>query len=210
MKIRQTSPACLTFSFSSPQEKRKKVEISICANAQEAKTFKIKSDILILTNGGKDEYDFKSSQDTFLIDGPGEYEVSGIFVHGLAREAEDKRSIYAIASDNLTVCYLEGRGWQELKPEQSEKIGAVDGLVVSVQKEGGFSGKELRDAISEIEPKLVVLAIRLGQGKKSSKIDDFLKEMRVKSFETLEEVEFERENLKEEGRRIVVLDTKNQ
>jgi len=205
MKIRQTSPACLSFSFSSPQEKRKKVEISICADAQEAKALKIKSDILILTNDGRDEYDFKPFKDTFLINSPGEYEVSGIFVHGLAKEARDKRSIYAIASDNLTVCYLEGKGWQELKSEQLEKIGAIDALVVSAQKQEGFSGKELRDAISEIEPKLVVLVMHLGQGKKSSKIDDFLKEMRIKSFETLEEVEFEREDLKEEGRKIVVL-----
>jgi len=205
MKIRQTSQACLNFSFSSPQEKRKKVEINICADAQEAKALKIKSDILILTNSSEDERDFKLAKDIFLINSPGEYEVSGIFVHGLAREAGDKRSIYAIASGNLTVCYLEGKGWQELKPEQSEKIGAIDALVVSAQKEGGFSEKELRDAISEIEPKLVVLAMRLDQGKKSSKIDDFLKEMRIKSFETLEEVEFEREDLKEEGRKIVVL-----
>lgn len=209
MKIKQTSPACLNFSFSSPQEKRKKVEINICADAQEAKDLKVKGDILILTNGGGEEEKLKPSKDSFLINSPGEYEINGIFIYGLAREAGDKRSIYSIANDSLTVCYLEGSGWQELKPEQSEKIGGIDALVVSVQSEAGFSEKELREAISEMEPKLVVLAMRFDKGKKTSKVEDFLKEMRVKTFETLEEIEFKKEDLKEEGRKIVVLGAKN-
>ena len=103
------------------------------------------------------------SEDTLVIDGPGEYEVQNISIKGIAARAHIdakteplRATIYRIDTDDLSMAIL-GHIEPELTDEQLEEIGVVDVLVVPV----GGNGYTL-DAtgairlVRAIDPKAVI------------------------------------------------------
>jgi len=97
-----------------------------------------------------------------MIDSPGEYEVSGVSVHGIAARAhmdEDNQkntTMYKLVIDELRIL-VTGHIYPELSDSQLESIGMVDVMLVPT----GGNGYTL-DAIGalkiikKIEPKLVI------------------------------------------------------
>lgn len=204
MKIKQISPNCLGLSLSSSQEKRRKIDVAICRGEEDIKTLKAKSDVLILTKNAPLEMP-KGKQTAFVIDSPGEYEIQGVFIQGLGMTKEKEMALTTIMEENLIACYLEGSGWRELSSEQMEAAGTIDVLIIPLEGEKGLSAKEIREAISEIEPKMVVFVLRLMKKKSPEGIAEILREMGIKSFESLNELSVRKEELKEEGRIVIVL-----
>ncbi|MEK7095879.1 MAG: MBL fold metallo-hydrolase [Patescibacteria group bacterium] len=98
----------------------------------------------------------------FTADMPGEYEVSGVIIHGVSarghmdEEGSRNAVIYTIAADDLKVAVL-GHIYPQLSEDQLEQIGHVDIAVIPV----GNSGYTL-DAIGalklikQIEPKVII------------------------------------------------------
>jgi len=98
----------------------------------------------------------------FSADRPGEYEISGVVIHGVAARAhmdeEGKQGaiIYTIAADDLKVAVL-GHIYPDLSDEQLEQIGAVDIVVVPVGNAGyTLDGIGALKLIKQIEPKAVI------------------------------------------------------
>ncbi len=119
-----------------------------------------------------------------VLSGPGEYEMSGIYVTGVmtprsANDPEDKRNTaYLIEMENLRLCHL-GDVSSPLSARQIEELAPVDILFVP---SGGVSTIEAPQAIQliqSLEPKVVIpmhcglpdLAVGLGG------IDVLLREM---------------------------------
>ena len=97
----------------------------------------------------------------FTADTPGEYEISGVVIHGVAARAHmDKEGkynaiIYTIQADELKLVVL-GHIYPELSDEQLEQIGAVDIAVVPVGDSGyTMDGIGALKVIKQIEPKIV-------------------------------------------------------
>lgn len=97
-----------------------------------------------------------------VIDQPGEYEVSGISIYGIAARAhmdeEDKRTAtaYKLVVDDMRI-FIAGHLYPELNDDQLEAIGMVDVMFVPV----GGNGYTLDSVgalklIKKIEPKLVI------------------------------------------------------
>jgi L-ascorbate metabolism protein UlaG (beta-lactamase superfamily) len=99
----------------------------------------------------------------FVIDGPGEYEISGIFVSGIHtyhdKEQGARRgrnTIYVVRLDDVSFCHLGDLG-HVLTTSQLEEIGDVDVLFVPVgDAEWTLGPAEAAEVISEIQPRLVV------------------------------------------------------
>ena len=103
--------------------------------------------------------DYKSQ---FSVDTPGEYEISGVVIHGVAARShmdeEGKKSavIYTIAADELKLVVL-GHIYPDLSDEQLEQIGTVDIAVVPVGDSGyTMDGIGALKVIKQIEPKVVI------------------------------------------------------
>ncbi|GIV97988.1 MAG: Zn-dependent hydrolase [Herpetosiphonaceae bacterium] len=102
-------------------------------------------------------------ESVFIIDGPGEYEVGGIFIHGIQTYHDKERgarlgrnTIYVVHLDGVVFCHLGDLG-HELNTTQIEEIGNVDVLFVPVgDGEWTLSPPEAAEVISEIEPRLVI------------------------------------------------------
>jgi L-ascorbate metabolism protein UlaG (beta-lactamase superfamily) len=76
-----------------------------------------------------------------IIDGPGEYEVSGVSVIGLPTFHDDKKgelrgknTVYVIEMDDMKIVHLGDIG-HKFSEEELEELGTVDVLMIPV---GGF------------------------------------------------------------------------
>ena len=100
-----------------------------------------------------------------LIDGPGEYEVKGIFVTGIAVPAGLNRSqkeneaeaatLYLFGFDALTVCHL-GALDQVPTSSQVEELTDIDVLLVPIGGQGTLGAAQASEVISLLEPRVVI------------------------------------------------------
>jgi L-ascorbate metabolism protein UlaG (beta-lactamase superfamily) len=97
-----------------------------------------------------------------VLDGPGEYEVSGVFIYGIAARSHmdeaDKKSatIYKLVIDDMRVL-VTGHIYPELSDTQLETIGMIDVMIVPVGGNGyTLDGVGAMKLVKEIEPKLVI------------------------------------------------------
>jgi len=121
----------------------------------------------------------------FVIDGPGEYEIKNIFIQGIPSSGDP---IYTIDAEDMRLCYLGDFSQKELVPEQLDKMGDIDILLVSAGV-----GK----IVSQIEPRVV---IPMGEG-----INKFLKEMGRKAISPQPKLLIKKKDLPKEETKIVVL-----
>ena len=99
---------------------------------------------------------------SFSADMPGEYEMAGAIIHGIAARAhmdvEGKTSatIYTVESEDTKVAII-GHVFPDLSEQQLEDIGMIDVLVVPVGNSGyTLDGAGALSIIKKIEPKLVI------------------------------------------------------
>lgn len=97
-----------------------------------------------------------------VIDQPGEYEVSGVLVYGIAarshvdEEGKKTATMYKIVVDDLRILVV-GHIYPELTDKQLEKIGMIDVMFVPVGGNGyTLDGIGALKLIKKVEPKLVV------------------------------------------------------
>lgn len=101
-------------------------------------------------------------EDPFVIDGPGEYEISGIFVNGIRTYHDKKKgaergynTVYVFRFGDTAICHLGDLGHI---PNQSQvdEIGEVDVLLTPVGGAGALNASMAAEVISLIEPGLVI------------------------------------------------------
>jgi hypothetical protein len=108
-------------------------------------------------------HEFPAHTDTaFRAEMPGEYEVAGVVIRGIAarshmdEEGKQTAVIYTIEADDTKVAIL-GHIYPELSEEQLEQIGLVDVAVVPVGGSGyTLDGIGALKVIKQIEPKVVI------------------------------------------------------
>jgi L-ascorbate metabolism protein UlaG (beta-lactamase superfamily) len=150
-----------------------------------------------------------------LLDGPGEYEIGGVFVTGIPTFADGKRgalrglnTIFTFDFDGLTVCHL-GRLGHVPTQSQVEDLGTVNILLVPVGGGGSLSPAQASEVISLFEPSIVIpmhykvqgLEVKLGT------LNRFLKEMGLEKVDSQEALKVSRTSLSEETQ-VVVLEPK--
>lgn len=97
-----------------------------------------------------------------LIDSPGEYEVSGVSVHGiparshLDEDGKKTATVFKVMGDDIRLAII-GHIYPELNDKQLESLGTVDVLIIPT----GGNGYTLDSIgslklIKKIEPKLVI------------------------------------------------------
>lgn len=119
----------------------------------------IKSGDIVLYTGAHGD---AKNQPKIIIDQPGEYEVSGVTVYGIAarlhidEEESINGTLYKIIYDDIKVL-ITGHIYPELSDRQLESIGTVDILVIPVGGSGyTLDGVGALAIIKEIEPRVVI------------------------------------------------------
>jgi len=120
-----------------------------------------------------------------LLDGPGEYEISGVFITGVSTFADDEQgsvrglnTVFAFDFDGTTICHL-GRLGHVPSQSQVKNLGTVDVLLVPVGGGGSLTSTQASEVIGLFEPAIVV-PMRyqvLGLQEELDGVNTFLKEM---------------------------------
>jgi L-ascorbate metabolism protein UlaG (beta-lactamase superfamily) len=122
------------------------------------------------------------------IRGPGEYEIAGVFITGIACFHDDElgkklggNTIYHITLDDLAICHLGDLGHVP-SPELVQDIGDVEVLLVPVGGVSTIDAVAAAETVRRLEPKIVIpMHYRTPAAvKKLEPVDRFLKEIGIK------------------------------
>lgn len=176
---------------------------------------KLQADILLISHPHFDHNNKSAvSGNYFLIEGPGEYEIKGVFVQGIHSWHDDKagrergaNTIYSIEIEEMRICHLGDLGQKELSAEQLERIGAVDILMIPIGGIYTINASTAFKIMSQIEPKITIpMHYALPKLKiKLESLDKFLKTLGIKKIEPLAKLSLKKKDLPTEEAKIVVL-----
>ena len=150
--------------------------------------------------------------ETRIIEGPGEYEIGGVFVIGVAMYNPDSSSLrpnvaYLYDFDGLAVAHL---GDLDYVPSQSEidALGAVNVLLVPVGGGNALTASQAAEVINLIEPQVVIpMHYKTPQTTlKLTKVDHFLKVMGISKVQHQESLRVTSSITAQEQTQVVILD----
>lgn len=101
-------------------------------------------------------------REPFVISGPGEYEVQGIFVKGymtktLYDNKERINTIYSMKFDDINICHLGAiSSPEQITSDIREKIGNVDILLVPIAGGDVLGAKEAYKVSVSLAPKVII------------------------------------------------------
>lgn len=139
----------------------------------------------------------------FLIDGPGEYEVSDVFVTGIRTFHDTKggkefgfNTVYLMELEELRICHL-GDLAHPLNEEQLENLDAVDVLLVPVGGGRALDAQGANEVIGQIEPRIVIpMHYRTSGGDQGLEaIDRFCKELGIEQVTPQEKLTVRKSDL---------------
>jgi len=141
----------------------------------------------------------------FSITGPGDYEVSEIFIKGVVSNAliANKNyinTIYLLSIDSINIAFLGALSDPELSKESHEAIGEPDILFVPVGGTGSFNAKQSAKLALSFEPKLI---IPMDYNNESLKA--FLKELGEEKAEVVDKLTLKRKDLEGKEGEVIVL-----
>lgn len=135
------------------------------------------SDIVLVSLNHEDmngiENASRGDKAPFVINGPGEYEIKGVFVHGFpsvskygGREDDKKNdkvngcervnTIYTVSLENMNLCFLGALSSSELPNNVVEELEEIDILFVPIGGGDVLSPGEAYKLAVSLEPKIIV------------------------------------------------------
>jgi len=205
------------FQIISSQGKNNHVNIVIDPYSEDIglKVSKLEADIVLITHNHHDHNNVKAvGGNPFLVSGPGEYEIKEVFIQGIpafhdssSGKERGVNTIYTIEAEELRLCHLGDLGQKELTPEQIDKIGQVDILMIPVGGIYTISAKEAVKIMSQIEPNIIIpMHYQLPKLKlKLDGLDKFLKTMGIKKLDSLPKLSIKKKDVLSEEAKIIVL-----
>jgi L-ascorbate metabolism protein UlaG (beta-lactamase superfamily) len=147
-----------------------------------------------------------------VINGPGEYEIGGVFITGVQTHSSAKKNgdaaantLYVFDYDGLTVAHL---GDLNRTPSQTEieALGTVNVALVPVGGGAALNAAKAAEVISLLEPNIVIPMHYDLPGLKLQLEDlsKFMKEMGISTFESLPSFKVSRSGLPDETRVVVL------
>lgn len=143
----------------------------------------------------------------FIISGPGEYEVKGVFAKGFAssskfglkgKEEKKQNTVYFLSMDNISFCFLGALSDEKLSEEALEAVEEIDILFVPVG-EGMLTPSQAYKLAVSLESKII---IPLGA---ETEIKSFLKEAGAPKTESLEKLTLKKKDLDGKEGEVVLL-----
>ena len=170
---------------------------------KKTKFYKSKADLVLFTDSTKVASTSVDSN-ALVIDSPGEYEASNIFVYG--RQVRKDNNIYLVTLDDIKIAFLGEYNHQELSNGDAELIEGADILILPVGGGELSTAKEANKIISRVEPRVVIPSCHsAGSGKlKTDSVTDFVKEFGVKP-EEMDKFKVKKSDLPQEEVKLIVL-----
>lgn len=176
---------------------------------------KLKADIVTISHRLPSHNDIKAIKgDAYVIDGPGEYEIGGVFVTGLQIDRRKNNgkdqpvnTLYLIDYFGITIVHL-GNMMHVPTQTEVESLGPVHIALVPVGAGGALNATKASEVISLFEPNIVIPMHYATANSKAElePIGKFLKVMGLSEVETLPSLKVSKSDALPEETQVVVLD----
>ena len=175
---------------------------------------RLKADIVTIShNAAGHNYTQAVKGSSHTIDGPGEFEIGGVFItgvqtDGVGKKASDKprNTLYVFDYMGITIAHL---GDLRSVPTQAEieALGTVHVALVPVGGGEGLNAAKAAEVVSLLEPNLVIpMHYRTPAAKMDlDRLEKFLKEMGLHEAETVPSLKVTKSSLPDETK-VVVMD----
>ena len=173
----------------------------------------VKADEILLFTQGK----AKATNGNFIIQGPGEYEISETSIVGIPARAHidadgNRATMYNIKMQNFDIGVL-GHVHPDLSDEQLEKLGVVDVLIIPVGGNGfTIDANAAAHLIKKIEPKIVIPTNYADSAVKyevpQAELSIFMKEMGISEYEAQDSLKLKESELGDKTMVVVLNRTK--
>jgi L-ascorbate metabolism protein UlaG (beta-lactamase superfamily) len=152
-----------------------------------------------------------------VLDGPGEYEIGGVFITGVAvfrpvrgDRVSPRNTIFVFEIDDVTVCHL---GALDHVPGQSqmEALGAVNVLLTPVGGNDLITADQATEVISMLEPNIIIPMHYQVSGTKLRlpRVETFMKEMGVEQVHPVDSLKVTKSSLPGETQVVLLNPTLN-
>jgi len=176
---------------------------------------KLKADIVTISHESPSHSFVKAvKSDPYIINGPGEYEIGGVFITGLRTDQHKKRengqpvnTLYLIDFGGMNIVHL-GDMLQVPSQAEVESLGPVHIALVPVGDAGSLNAAKASEVISLFEPNIVIpmLYQTPATNLQRDPSGKFLKEMGLSTVETLPSLKVASVAALPEETQVIVLD----
>ncbi|MFH1565036.1 MAG: MBL fold metallo-hydrolase [bacterium] len=182
--------------------------------------FKIPKTVADIVTVSHNHYDHNKIEEVggepFAINGPGEYEVKGVFVYGVAsfhdnQEGKERggNTIYIIKllDEDITIAHLGDLG-HVLSNKELEHLEKIDILLIPVGGKYTISPKEAVEVANQIDPRIIIPMHYKIVGLKIDDLDGvdvFIKEAGIK-VENASKLKIFKKDLPQDETKVIVLD----
>ncbi len=162
-------------------------DLTIAANAKGS----VKSDVRLFSTANE------GSSESLVFDGPGEYEVRGAMIDGVALDGG--KTAFSMVIDDIRLAYLGDMEQEALADSQLQALGAIDVLFIPLN---GRKAEVTSKMVSSLEPRIVIPT-----DYDEASLQAFLSET-GSSGEKMDKLKINRKDLPEDTQRVVVLAAK--
>lgn len=149
----------------------------------------VTTDIVTVSHNHFDHNNTKIFASSFVVDGPGEYEIKGVSVVGVHTWHDDKNgaerggnTVYIVEVDSLRIAHLGDLG-HKLGQPQLDEMGPIDVVMVPVGGAFTIDAKTAAEVVKQVDPWVVIPMHYQQEGLDKNtfgelaEVGDFLKEM---------------------------------
>ncbi|OGC91878.1 hypothetical protein A2876_03960 [Candidatus Amesbacteria bacterium RIFCSPHIGHO2_01_FULL_48_32b] len=122
----------------------------------------VSADIVTVSHDHSDHNNIKSLSSSFIVHGPGEYEVKGVSIIGVHTWHDEKlgaergaNTVYVIEIDGMRVAHLGDLG-HKLSQEQIDEMGPVDVVMVPVGGVYTIDAATAGNVVKQVDPWMVI------------------------------------------------------
>jgi len=151
----------------------------------------------------------RTAKAPFIVQGPGEYEIQGVFVKGFASSSEygDEakiNTVFTVRLEDMNILFLGALS--EKKPDLTvvEDMDSVDILFVPIGGDGVLDASEAHALAVALEAKIIIPMHYDGIGSKDA-LKTFLKEAGVEDIKAIDKLTVKKKDLEGKSGEVVVL-----
>lgn len=151
----------------------------------------------------------RSGKEQFVVTGPGEYEIQGVFVKGFPSVSEYSpeariNTIYTVRLEEMNILFLGALSDKKADHSIVEDMDSVDILFVPIGGEGVLDAAAAHEIAVAYEAKVIIPVHYDGMGEKDA-LKTFLKEAGVEDTKPVEKLTIKKKDIENMAGEVVVL-----
>lgn len=152
----------------------------------------------------------RGDKESFVIKGPGEYEVSEVFIKGFLSKSnyggnERINTIYTVSLEGINLCFLGALSDTNLSNETKELIDGIDILFVPIGGDGVLEPATAHKLAVQFEPNIIIPS-HYGEVGINNALKLFLKEAGEESIKPIDKLTIKKKDLDGKEGELVVLE----